>query len=110
MGMQLAINRTENDIINAYWDDLRTLSIKAKLQLASLLTTAALEEETRKSDSIVSSKSRVVKRRAANVPTDEQLEQRFAGAKTPEIPEDLSWSVVINANTGKTIKPIEKWL
>ncbi len=53
---------------------------------------------------------RIVKRRSANSPSDAELEARFAGLETPEIPADPEWSEVISANTGKTIKPIEKWL
>jgi hypothetical protein len=30
--------------------------------------------------------------------------------EVPPTPEDPEWNQVINANTGKTIKPIEKWL
>jgi hypothetical protein len=105
--MQIATNRTENDIIDAYWENLRSLSMKAKLRLASLLTTAAFEEECRKEN--VSPQKRLVrvKRRAVDTPSDAQLESQFAELEAPEIPEDPIWSAVINANTGKTIKPIE---
>lgn len=110
--MQLVLNKTENDLVNAYWDTLRTLSMKAKLRLASLLTTAAYEEESQKEITASSTKVRMVRRRPANVPTDAQLEARFAETEMPNLQEieDTSWDSVINANTGKTIKSIEKWL
>ncbi|MBQ9672449.1 MAG: hypothetical protein IJV34_06300 [Prevotella sp.] len=108
--MQVVVNRTENDIVDAYWDALRTLSMRAKLRLASLLTTAAFEEESQKEMPLSPSKGRIVKRRATNSPSDAQLKARFAGTNMPELPEDPSWDMVINANTGKTIKQIEKWL
>ena len=108
--MQIVTNRTENDIIDAYWETLRSLSIKAKLRLASLLTTAAFEEESRKESANSERRTFKVKRRALNVPTDAELEARFTETVIPDIPEDPSWNMVIDSNTGKTIKPIEKWL
>ena len=51
-----------------------------------------------------------VKRRAENVPADEQLEALFAGKEMPALPPSDSWKEIINANTGKVIKPMEKWL
>ena len=51
-----------------------------------------------------------VKRSSDNVPTDEQLEVLFADKEMPAIPDDSPWNVIINANTGKVIKPMEKWL
>ena len=50
------------------------------------------------------------RRRSENAPTDSQLEARFAGLEQPELPVDPSWEEIINANSGKTIKPVEKWL
>lgn len=105
---EIATNRTETDIIDAYWETLRSLSIKAKLHLASLLTTAAYEEESRKENAVSQKKTVKVRRRAANSPSDTHLEAQFADTAMPEIPEDPSWSVVIDSNVGKTIKPIEK--
>lgn len=44
-------------------------------------------------------------------PTDEQLETLFKGKDSSSAPtEDYTWSDVVIANSGKTIKPIEKWL
>ena len=44
-------------------------------------------------------------------PTDAHLESLFAGKDSPIPPEeDYNWSDFISANTGKNIKPIEKWL
>ena len=43
--------------------------------------------------------------------TDADLESLFAGKDSPLPPEeDYNWSDIIKANSGKTIKPIEKWL
>ena len=108
--MEIAIQRNESDIVDSYWEKLQLLSMKAKLKLAALLTTAAFEEECQNSSSTIVRKEVKVKRRAENVPSDAQLEARFEGVSSPEIPQDPSWSEVISSNTGKTIQPIEKWL
>lgn len=55
-------------------------------------------------------KCKFVKRRAENVLSDSELEKRFSGKPMPAIPEDSYWDEVINANSGKVIKSIEKWL
>ena len=51
-----------------------------------------------------------VRRRASYTPSDAELKARFADKDMPSMPEDASWREVIDANSGKTIKPIEKWL
>ena len=108
--MNNAIHNDETYLVDAYWKKLSTLSLKAKLQLASLLTAAALKEESLKETQSSIRRTCKVKRRAANIPSDNELETRFSGTEMPEIPEDPSWEQVINGNTGKTIKSIEKWL
>ena len=108
--MDLTIQGQDKDIVQTYWDKLSTLSLKAKLQLASLLTASALDEANESDVSIQTRRTGKVRRRALNSPSDAQLESRFAGTEVPVAPEDPSWSQVISSNTGKTIKPIEKWL
>ena len=75
-----------------------------------MLTTAVLEEENQKEESMPIRRVAKVKRRASDSPTDIELQARFAGKDMPDMPEDPEWSQVISSNTGKTIKPIEKWL
>ena len=108
--MDIAVQTKESDLISVYWEKLSKLSLKAKLQLASLLTTAALQEESLKEGAVIARRGAKVRRRAVHSPSDAELEARFAGQEVPVLPEDPSWSEVISANTGKTIKPIEKWL
>ena len=108
--MDIAVQTKESDLISVYWEKLSKLSLKAKLQLASLLTTAALQEERLKEGAVMARRGAKVRRRAVHSPSDAELEARFAGQEVPVLPEDPSWSEVISANTGKTIKPIEKWL
>ena len=108
--MNFIIQGQDKDLVQAYWDKLSTLSLRAKLQLASLLTASALDEASKGDVSTQTRRTVRVKRRALNSPSDAQLESRFAGTEVPVAPEDPSWSQVISSNTGKTIKPIEKWL
>ncbi|MBQ9203374.1 MAG: hypothetical protein IJ155_03935 [Prevotella sp.] len=51
-----------------------------------------------------------VRSRAEHSPSDAELEARFAGLEMPELPEAPLWDEVIKANSGKVIKPVEKWL
>ena len=108
--MNLTIQGQEKDLVQTYWDKLSNLSLRAKLQLASLLTASALDEANESDVSTQTRRTGKVRRRALNSPSDAQLESRFAGTEVPVAPEDPSWSQVISSNTGKTIKPIEKWL
>lgn len=108
--MDIVLQRNEAAIVDAYWKMLRTLGIRVKLKLATMLTSSALEEETIADARPARRKCRVI-RRTGNTPSDAQLEERFMGLEMPPVPkEEPAWSEVINANIGKTIKPIEKWL
>ena len=106
----LASTLNEEKKIDNYWEMLKPLSMKAKLQLAIMLTNAAYEEETIKEKANTTKTARRVRRRAEHVLSDQQLAARFEGLESPELPEDPEWNQVIAANTGKTIKPIQKWL
>ena len=54
---------------------------------------------------------RKVVRRASAVPSDAELEAKFANLSMPDKPQDDFTSAdIIKSNSGKTIKPIEKWL
>ena len=85
-----------------------TLSTQNKRWLGEHLIAEAAKEE--RATFAHTAKVLRVKRRAANSPTDAALEARFAELDMPEIPADPDWSQVVTANSGKTIKPIEKWL
>lgn len=102
--------RTEADVINAFWDMLRTQSRRVKLSLASKLTSSVLEDESSFADLSESKPRRKVKSRYENAPSDAELEEKFAGKPVPPQPEDAPWSEIISANIAKTIKPVEKWL
>ena len=109
--MDIAVSNNETNIVASYWEMLRPLSMRAKLKLASLLTAAVLEEENEMELKSKSKRVARVLRRSSSTPTDSELEARFADKRIPNLPvSEPDWSLVINANTGKTIKPIEKWL
>ena len=106
--MDVVLKRSDNDIVETYWKMLSTLSKTVKLKLASKLTNAVLEEEV--TDQKPSRKAKV-RRRANAVPSDAELESRFADLSMPEYPQDdFTCKDIIDANSGRTIKPIEKWL
>ena len=105
--MELTIQRQDTKMVEAYWELLRSLSFHAKLQLAALLTQAALDENEA---TMSSHRTAAIRRRAEGVLSDAELAARFEGLKVPPEPEDPSWSQVISSNTGKTITSIEKWL
>lgn len=85
-----------------------TLSAQNKRWLGEHLIAQAVKEESATPEPLA--RKRKVIRRYENAPSDQELEARFAGMQMPEIPSDPEWSQVINANSGKMIKSIEKWL
>lgn len=107
--MEAVLKHSDNDIVEAYWNMLSALSRTVKLKLASKLTNAVLEEEVA-NQAPHYRKARVI-RRASTAPTDKELEKRFAHLDMPMHPQDdFSCKDIIQANSGKTIKSIEKWL
>ena len=87
-----------------------TLSAQPKRWLGELLIAQAEKEEKLANNDLLTRRVRKVKRRTSESPSDEELKARFAGTSIPEMPDDPDWHQVISSNTGKTIKPIEKWL
>lgn len=107
--MEAVLKRSDNDIVETYWKMLSSLSKTAKLKLASMLTNAVLEEEGLEKKSYT--RKAKVRRRAVADHSDAELEAMFANQAMPEYPQDdFSCEDIIKANSGKTIKPIEKWL
>ena len=108
--MEAVLTRPEKDIVEAYWKMLSTLSRTVKLSLASKLTKSVLDDEIAERSPLPSRKAKVIRRSVAS-PSDAELEERFANYETPLEPNnDSEWQDIIRANSGKTIKPIEKWL
>jgi hypothetical protein len=108
--MEAVLTKPENDIVEAYWRMLSKLSRTVKLSLASKLTKSVLDDEIAERSSLPSRKAKVI-RRAVATPSDAELEARFANQEMPqELDSDSEWQDIIKANSGKTIKNIEKWL
>ena len=107
--MEAILKRSDNDIVEAYWNMLSALSRTVKLKLATRLTNAVLEEEM--SEQRPHSRKAKVRKRAVAVPSDTELAARFSDLAMPDYPQDdFTSEDIIKANSGKTIKPIEKWL
>ena len=107
--METVLKRNDNDVVETYWNMLSTLSRTVKLKLATRLTNAVLEEEI--SEPKPHYRKAKVRKRALMVPSDAELTARFSDSEMPEYPQDdFSCEDIIKANSGKTIKPIEKWL
>ncbi|MBQ9186758.1 MAG: hypothetical protein IJ144_02900 [Prevotella sp.] len=90
-----------------YLQLLYALSREARLYVVSKLADSLLQEES--GDVLKCRKARVVRR--PSTMSDVELEKRFSGMVSPDYPEtEPTWAEVISSNSGKTIKPIEKWL
>ena len=108
-GMEAVLKRNDNEIVETYWKMLSALSRTVKLKLASRLTNSVIEEDVLEQTS--GYRKAKVKRRSVAVPSDTELEARFADVAMPEYPQDeFTCEEIIKANSGRTIKPIEKWL
>lgn len=102
---------TEHKRIESYLPLLYSLSKEARLYIVSKLTDSLLREEGQVVASTSPKRTARVKRRASSAVSDAELSKRFSGIPMPQYPtEEPTWEEVINSNTGKTIKPIEKWL
>ena len=78
--MEAVLKRNDNEIVETYWKTSSCRKAKAR-------------------------------RRYAAAPSDAELEARFIDAAMPEYPQDeFTCGDIIKANSGRTIKPIEKWL
>ena len=110
--MEAVLKRNENDVVEAYWSMLSALSRTVKLKLVSRLTDSVLEEEEAAAEQKpYRLRTAKVKSRAKNVLSDDELEARFSKLEMPEEPEDdFSSQDIVKANSGRIIKPIEKWL
>ncbi len=108
--MEAVLKWNEIDTVEACWKVLSSLSRTAKLSLASKLTNSVLEEEM-SDESNSHPRAAKVHRKAYPSLSDAELEARFAHLEMPQEPDgDASWHDVVKANSGRTIKSIEKWL
>lgn len=108
--MNVATINQESHIADLYWKVLYPLSTEDKLHLAALLTNSVYEESIAVEKNLPKVKRRV-KKSSDYMLTDDDLEVALAGEPSLSFNgEEPDWNKVIDSNTGKTIKPIEKWL
>lgn len=102
---------TEYRTADNYLQLLNTLSKEVRLYVVSKLSDSIFREETLGRTPVSRRKARVVNRSVSKKISDEQLEARFADKPMPSYPPtEPTWAEVIDSNSGKTIKPVEKWL
>ena len=87
-----------------------SLSSQSKRWLGKCLIEQAEKEERIAEGKSTIRKVAKVRKQTTSSPSDAELEARFKGKDMPEMPDNPDWHQVIEANTGKIIKPIEKWL
>ncbi len=100
----------EHRTVDNYLAMLYSLSKEARLYIVSKLTDSLLREEEHVG-AITSTRKAKIKRRATSVVSDEEMKSHFSGKPMPQYPtQEPTWSEVISSNSGRTIKPVEKWL
>ena len=102
---------TEFKTAEKYLQMLYALSKEARLYVLSKLSDSLLQDEIKENVPGPRRKAKVLHRSTSSSVTDEELEGVFASEDMPDYPKtEPSWDEVIKANSGKTIKSIEKWL
>jgi len=89
-----------------YWKLIQSATKKEKLTLIALLSHSLAEEEGN-----MAVETRSLKARRLNVLTTEQMDQLITGEPLPLTGDDSDClSDIVDANQGKIVKGLEKWL
>lgn len=90
-----------------YWEQIKCASSKAKLTLITLLSASTADE-----DKVVATRATLpVIARRLNTMTDEEKELEMQGEPVPLTTEDeTSLYDIVEANSGRIAKGLEKWL
>ena len=100
----------EHRTVDQYLASLYSLSKEARQYIVSKLTDSLLSDEANAVAPSIRRKAKV-KHRSTSIVSDEELNVRFSDNPMPPYPtEEPTWSEVIKSNSGRTIKPVEKWL
>ena len=94
-------------------ETLSSLSNEDKAWVINFLVKGLCSSNIKHDEEIANSQRRVarVHHKSDNSPSDEELEELFAGKDVPIMPEeDFTLQEFLNATSGKTIPQIEKWL
>jgi hypothetical protein len=88
-----------------YWDYIKDASNESKLTLITLISASMAGEK------VVTTKTEPVKAHRFNALTDEQMEREMQGEPTPIIANnETSTADIIDANRGRLVNGLEKWL
>lgn len=98
----VSIDRETSD----YWELIKKANSKAKLTLITLLSTSLTD-----ADIAVKVETKPLKARRPDALSDEEMESLMQGAPVP-LNEDKATDLkdIVEANSGKLVKGMEKWL
>ncbi len=88
-----------------YWEMIKGASNKAKLTLMALISASMVDDE------IITTRQKPVKAHRLSAMTDEEMELEMQGDATALSGEDEgALSEIVEANRGRIVKGLEKWL
>lgn len=88
-----------------YWEMIKGASNKAKLMLLTLISASMTDEE------VVITHKKPAKAHRVSAMTDEQMEREMQGEPTPIMAaEEADPSDIVDANRGRIVNGLEKWL
>ena len=88
-----------------YWEIIKDASSKTKLTLLTLISASMVDDE------VVTTKQKPLRARRFNKMTDEELAREMQGEPVPiMIDSETCPADIVEANRGKIVKGLEKWL
>ena len=97
----IAIDRETSN----YWEIIKNASSKTKLTLLTLISASMVDDE------VVTTKQKPVKAHRLSAMTDDEMEREMQGDPQPIMSDsDVNLAGIMEANSGKIVKGLEKWL
>lgn len=88
-----------------YWDIIKNASNKAKLTLLTLISASMVEDE------VITTNKKPAKAHRLSAMSDDDMEREMQGDPVPIIADnEVNPADIIEANRGKIVKGLEKWL
>ena len=88
-----------------YWEIIKDASSKTKLTLLTLISASMVDDE------VVTTKQKPLRARRFNKMTDEEMAREMQGEPVPiMIDSETGPADIVEANRGKIVKGLEKWL
>lgn len=88
-----------------YWEIIKNASNKAKLTLLTLISASMVDDE------VVTTQQKPLKAHRLSALTDDEMEGEMQGDATPIMAvSETNPSDIVEANRGKLIEGMEKWL